>query len=996
MKNLKKLMSVILTVAMLLSMAVSGVYAATFTDVDDSNKAYEAIEVLSALGVLAGREDGTFDAEADIKRSEFAAVICRAMNQEAAAAGSTGASKFADVASNHWALGYINWAADQGIVNGMGDGTFAPDANVTYQQAVTMIVRALGFDALAVKRGGYPTGYMVIASSYKITDGVAMTPATGNATRAGVAQLVYNAFDAPLMEEAFVLSAYDDAYKIYDGSKSVDGEKKTLLSEYHGIYKVRASVLDTYKSDPDNLLNTKTGDKYINLDVDSVYGFDYLDFLDGYYTEKGLENLLADDDADNAIDMKDVLANNAAYADYLGYNVNAFLMINEDDDIELVAMVPDTKNFDVITIENVRAQVDVASVVDGVEFEYWEDPENDNKTESLDFLSAANVTVYKNGVRVGTLDDEYADFVSLADADTSIASVTFIGSDDVFSKVFLTEYEYGIVESVDTELALIETDYAAYDLSEDNDDLLAYSIYKDGVAIDIADIQEGDLLNVAIGGEDEYILEIYVTNEILTASISTVSQDNAGNNVYDIDGTDYYAIGNTNFKPGASGDFYITIDGRIYDAEISRDFVGNYAYILDIAEDASGFGQAYQVKMLTKENTVETFTFASTLKVDIETEDGYETSLSYKADATSGYAQVDLYEEIKALVDANAAMEDAEDVAPELLVTYKANGDTITSIAFSSALDDSFNVADFAGTYNKAKNKLSGNYTTDATVIFDLKPTYVAAVEDDPDTDEDEAAAAYYYINEDKIQVYAINRLKDDQAYAGYVYAVDEDTDEIGAMVVYSGMGSVTAENSLAVVKSVSKGLNAAGDSAKVLNVWQGEGFVSYAESDKLDFNLSTLSTGDVVQVAVNAAGEVDDVALIYDLAANYQSGELVGEDDGDVYYAAGVVIDDNRGVSIEATDAAWDLGWGLVEGGTNVVFDVAKTNNINNAFSGKTTTSHIRDNINSAGNAFNSDAYILVVKCNDDDEIEDVVAYKYAAKGEAVEDYVAKVTIAE
>lgn len=995
MKNLKKLMSVILTVAMLLSMAVSGVSAATFTDIDDTNKAFEAIEVLSALGVLNGREDGTFDPEGEIKRSEFAAVVCRAMNQEAAAAGSTGASKFADVASDHWALGYINWAADQGIVNGMDETTFAPDAQVTYQQAVTMLVRALGFDALAAKRGGFPTGYMVIASSYKITDGVAMTPATGNATRAGVAQLVYNAFDAPLMEEAFVMSAYEDAYKIYDGSKSVDGEKKSLLSEYHGIYKVRASVLDTYKSDPDNLLNTKTGDKFIDLDVDSVYGFDYLDFLDGYYSENGLKNLLADDEDDNATDMKKVLANDAAYADYLGYNVNAFLTVNEDDDIELVAMVPDTKNFDIVIVENVRAQVDVATVEDGVvEFEYWEDPENDNKTQTLDFVGASNVVVYKNGVRIGTLDEVADDFVELAAADTSIASVTFIGSDDVFTKVFLTEYEYGIVEAVDTELSLIETDQNAYDLSEDNDDLLAYSIYKDGVAIDIADVKAGDLLNIAIGESgNEYIYEIYVTNEVLTASISTVSEDNAGNKVYSIDGTDYYAIGNSNFKPGASGDFYITIDGRIYDAEISRDFVGNYAYILAVAEENSGFGQAYQVKMLTKDNTVETFTFASTLKVDIETEDGYETSLSYKADATSGLKQADLFAEggfVANLVAANAAIsaesvdDAAAEVAPELLVTYKANGDTITSIAFSSALDDSFNVAEFAGVYNKAKNKLAGNYTTDATVIFDIRPTY---------NEEDEV----WFVNEDKVQVYSINRLKDDQSYDGYVYAVDEDTDEIGAMVVTSGMGSVTAENSLAVVKSVSKGLNAAGDSANVLNVWQGEDFVSYAESDKLEFNLSSLSTGDVIQVAVNGAGEVDDVTVVYDIDDEYMAGELQMTSDGqDVFYAAGVVVDDNRGVTLHSADNAWDLGWDLVEGGTNVVFDVAKSNNINNAFAGKTTTSHIRDNINSAGTAFNSDAYILVVKCNDDQEITDVVAYKYAAKGAEVADYEALVTLAD
>ena len=69
MKNLKKLMSVVLTVAMLLSLVATSVGAATFTDVAENDAAYTAVEVLAALDILEGKEEGNFDPEADLKRS---------------------------------------------------------------------------------------------------------------------------------------------------------------------------------------------------------------------------------------------------------------------------------------------------------------------------------------------------------------------------------------------------------------------------------------------------------------------------------------------------------------------------------------------------------------------------------------------------------------------------------------------------------------------------------------------------------------------------------------------------------------------------------------------------------------------------------------------------------------------------------------------------------------------------------------------------------------
>ncbi len=159
MKNLKKLVSVIVTLAMLISSFAAVSVSAAYADVDETNSYYKAIEVLSGLGVVKGDDEGNFNPTSDIKRSEMVALICRAKGEEAIAQAAGGAS-FADVDADHWAAGYIAWGVASNIINGVGDNKFDPDASVKFQDAVVMILRALGYERIAqrAENGGYPTG----------------------------------------------------------------------------------------------------------------------------------------------------------------------------------------------------------------------------------------------------------------------------------------------------------------------------------------------------------------------------------------------------------------------------------------------------------------------------------------------------------------------------------------------------------------------------------------------------------------------------------------------------------------------------------------------------------------------------------------------------------------------------------------------------------------------------------------------------------------------
>lgn len=199
---LKKILATALAAAMILGLA-SVAFAASFSDTADSAKE-SSIKRLAGLGLLNGYPDGSFRPENPITRAEFAKVIVYALGLKDAADMLSGVPVgFPDVPANHWATGYISIASSQLIVNGYPDGTFRPEANVTYAEAVTMIMRALGYEPI-LKNGTWPTAYLTKAATLGVTKGVSFN-ASANATRANVAALVSNAMTkGRLVESGYV------------------------------------------------------------------------------------------------------------------------------------------------------------------------------------------------------------------------------------------------------------------------------------------------------------------------------------------------------------------------------------------------------------------------------------------------------------------------------------------------------------------------------------------------------------------------------------------------------------------------------------------------------------------------------------------------------------------------------------------------------------------------------------------------------------------------
>ena len=144
---MKKLISILLTIAMIMTCGFS-VSAAT-----DPESAI-CIETLTALDIFIGDENGDLNLNDDVTRAEFATLVTRVLDIESKAVHGI----FDDVSSKHWANAAIGTCYDLGIINGYGDGNFGPEDGVTYEQAVKMLVVALGYEPMAAQKGGYPSG----------------------------------------------------------------------------------------------------------------------------------------------------------------------------------------------------------------------------------------------------------------------------------------------------------------------------------------------------------------------------------------------------------------------------------------------------------------------------------------------------------------------------------------------------------------------------------------------------------------------------------------------------------------------------------------------------------------------------------------------------------------------------------------------------------------------------------------------------------------------
>jgi hypothetical protein len=124
------------TIKVTFSYTDSDCTAEDFTDVDTGKWYHEAVDYVLTNGLMNGTGDTTFEPDTNANRAMLVTILYRLEGEP-----ETGAPTFTDVAADEWYSNAIAWAAENEIVNGVDDDTFAPFDNVTRQQMVTILYR---------------------------------------------------------------------------------------------------------------------------------------------------------------------------------------------------------------------------------------------------------------------------------------------------------------------------------------------------------------------------------------------------------------------------------------------------------------------------------------------------------------------------------------------------------------------------------------------------------------------------------------------------------------------------------------------------------------------------------------------------------------------------------------------------------------------------------------------------------------------------------------
>ncbi len=206
--HMKKVLSIVLSLAMVVCLMPAMAFAdstgsKTFTDADSiTNK--EAVDVLSGLGIINGMDDGSFNPTGDVTREQSVTLIdnlVKSGNFDAASETVT-ADPFTDVAADRWSAPYIQYGVKNDILQGMGDGTFAPEANVTTSQLAKMLLVVLGYSNEDVAIN-WPENTMALAQTADLLTDISKG-ANENLNREEAAQMIFNALKTDTVVKVLV------------------------------------------------------------------------------------------------------------------------------------------------------------------------------------------------------------------------------------------------------------------------------------------------------------------------------------------------------------------------------------------------------------------------------------------------------------------------------------------------------------------------------------------------------------------------------------------------------------------------------------------------------------------------------------------------------------------------------------------------------------------------------------------------------------------------
>ena len=650
----------------------------------------EAAELLGALGIMVGdAENGAFRPDDPIKRSEMAKVAVYSVGLEDMAVNSNGTTRFPDVPSDHWATGAINIADQQGMVVGDDVGTYRPDDPVLLQEAVAIIVRAMGYEPAAADKGGYPAGYLYIASSNQLLRGISGATAAA-ATRGDIAQLIFNSLTVKLMEQ--VGYGTQTKYEVVD---------KTLLYDKLNVEKGYGQVTGTGETALSG--GNTTAEDRIQIG-DKIF----------YLGESNAKQ-------------------------FLGYNVLYYARIDKTSDEKTIIDIREQANKN--KTATIAAKDIVAATGDADKdktVEYWSN-ENDRNTKTATVAADAVFIYngkYKAGVTAEQMKPESGNLI-LLDADTN----------GIYEIVFVNHFTNIVVDTISTVTGRVTDKYMNGSLVfDDNDSDVMYSLIKNGEEIKVGDLKEWNVISYTIS-EDKQLVKGYVSDASVNGTITEITDKGyrigSGSTLYK-KASSYPNDINLRDK----GTFYLDVEGKIAAVDENATVDDNtsenkkYGYLVD-AKMNDGFETTAQFKIFTASGETSIITSTEKMRYNSSYGTKAEDVVNSLKNGGSIAPQLINYE-----LNSSGAIT-AIDTAKDGTSTGAPNKGTFTlnlnkkDIVYKSAsgklgnigVDSNtiiFDIPTSAGTdtdkYSVRNNSSLSNDTSYDIMVYDLQDNYMAKV----------------------------------------------------------------------------------------------------------------------------------------------------------------------------------------------------------------------------------------------------------------------------
>ena len=566
----KKITAVILTVLLLLPNCIPA------ADEPETHSGFvQETAFLKAVGVL----NETFRPASEMSKAEFVTMIIKTLypDSDFSAAYDYDSYIFKDVDRRHEAFAYIKACKDLNIINGNPEGYFYPDQAVSMNEAIVILVNALGYTRHAIAYGGYPTGYLSIAMQSGILKGIDVSSTVNGAL---AAKLLYNALFADLVG---VESINETGVSIRIDSS------KNLLSERLGIKEYDVQLTD-------NGITSLTGDS-IGSDERVVFtDFSTMEQITAYI-------------------------NDSKVTEYLGSRLKVFIRYNKESGRDELVYFTPHRNSREITLPAYQV---IASNKNTIEYE---EEKNADKTKKISFASSGPAIVL-NGIRITnqTLDE-------LLPKDGLLHAVDLEGDGRYdFLEIFSFNIYSG--EKLDMARNLVSDSIGAdgdsirclfnpagsLDLSSDT---ASYRIVHSDID-SLDQLLKHDIVSVAeapepIDGKTFYFLLISQNSVQGTADyVSPANNEiSVGNKTYEVSssltGVQPKYLDHIAFDQEM--DFMLDVQGKIAYIVNYASSSKNYGYLIGAMEE-EGIEDCVKVKLFTKEGQVITAPIASKATID--------------------------------------------------------------------------------------------------------------------------------------------------------------------------------------------------------------------------------------------------------------------------------------------------------------------------------------------------------------------------------------------